>query len=90
MRRRRWERMKKMGIINCDLSQRDTDTIPGWNLKAEQLADKVIGPGEAARAVAWDTLTDEQKIFSGYEDGYPCGDDYAYGYGDRAGCQAKS
>jgi arylsulfatase A-like enzyme len=62
MRRRRWERMKEMGIVNCDLSKRDTDTIPSWNLKAEQLAAR-IGPGEAARAVAWETLTDEQKRF---------------------------
>ncbi|MHC4744647.1 MAG: sulfatase-like hydrolase/transferase, partial [Planctomycetota bacterium] len=59
-RRRRWKRMREMGIVNCDLSERDTDTIPRWNLKEEDLA-KRIGPGEAGRAVAWDTLTDAQK-----------------------------
>jgi len=61
-RQRRWERMREMGIVNCALSERDADIFPGWNLKAEQLAER-IGPGEAARAVAWDTLTDEQKRF---------------------------
>ena len=62
VRRRRWERMKKMGIINCALSERDTDTVPRWNLAPDQLKER-IGPGEAARAVAWDTLTDKQKRF---------------------------
>ena len=62
IRRRRWERMKKMGIVNCALSELDADTVPSWNLKPEQLKEQ-IGPGEAARAVAWNTLTDEQKRF---------------------------
>ena len=62
VRRRRWERMKKMGIVNCALSQRDTDIVPSWNLKPEQLKER-IGPGEAARAVAWETLSEEQKRF---------------------------
>ena len=62
IRRRRWERMKKMGIVNCALSRRDTDIVPSWNLKPEELKEK-IGPGEAARAVAWETLSEEQKRF---------------------------
>ena len=62
MRRRRWKRMREMGIVNCALSQRDTDTIPRWNLRPEDLAER-IGPGEAARAVAWETLTEQQKRF---------------------------
>ncbi|RKY10172.1 MAG: hypothetical protein DRP66_00425 [Planctomycetota bacterium] len=62
IRQRRWKRMKKMGIINCPLSQRDTDVIPSWNLKPDQLKER-IGPGEAPKAVAWETLTDEQKKF---------------------------
>ena len=61
-RQRRWERMREIGIVNCALSERDTDIFPSWNLKPEQLAER-IGAGEAARAVAWDTLTDEQKRF---------------------------
>jgi len=62
MRRRRWKRMKEMGIINTGLSDRDPDIVPSWNLTPEQLKAR-IGPGEAARAVAWDSLTDEQKRF---------------------------
>jgi len=62
IRQRRLDRMHRLGIVNCDLSDRQTDTIPSWNLKAEQLRER-IGPGEASRAVAWDTLTDEQKQF---------------------------
>jgi len=62
IRQRRWKRMKKMGIINCSLSNRDTDVVPSWNLKPEQLKAR-IGPGEAPKAVAWETLTEEQKKF---------------------------
>jgi len=62
MRRRRWGRMKKMGLIDTRLSQPDADIVPGWNLKPDQLKAR-IGPGEAARAVPWKTLTEEQKRF---------------------------
>jgi arylsulfatase A-like enzyme len=62
IRQRRWERMTKMGLINCALSDRQTDVVPRWNLKPDQLT-KRIGPGEAAKAVAWDSLTQEQKKF---------------------------
>ena len=62
IRQRRWKRMKKMGIINCSLSKRDTDVVPSWNLKPDQLKAR-IGPGEAPKAVAWETLTEEQKKF---------------------------
>ncbi len=62
MRTRRWERMQKMGIVNCPLSGRDEKIIPKWNVKPEALAAR-IGPGEAPFAVAWDTLTDAQKAF---------------------------
>lgn len=61
-RDRRWKRMRKMGIINCELSDRQTDTIPSWNLSGEQLKER-IGPGEAPKAVAWEELSDEQKKF---------------------------
>ena len=62
IRQRRWERMTKMGLINCALSDRQTDVVPSWNLKPDQLKRR-IGPAEAAKAVAWDTLTGEQKKF---------------------------
>ncbi len=60
IREKRWKRMREMGIVNCALSDRDPETAPSWNLKPEQLAQK-IGPGEAGRAVAWSELTGEQK-----------------------------
>ncbi len=62
IRQRRWERMTRMGLINCALSDRQTEVVPRWNLKPDQLK-KRIGPGEAAKAVAWDCLTDTQKKF---------------------------
>lgn len=61
-RQRRWERMTQMGLVNCPLSERDPVTVPGYNLPPDELAEK-IGPGEVSHAVAWDSLTDEQKRF---------------------------
>ena len=62
VRRRRLERMRGMGIVDCGLSRLDTDVIPKWNLKPDKLTEK-LGPGEVPRAVPWDTLTEEQKRF---------------------------
>jgi len=61
-RKRRWERMTKMGLINCALSARDAETVPFWNESSDALA-KEVGPDEVDHAVAWDSLTDEQKKF---------------------------
>ena len=62
MRIERWKRMKELGIIDCELSERDPKTIPAWNLPEAELK-KQIGPEEVGYAVAWDTLTDQQKAF---------------------------
>jgi arylsulfatase A-like enzyme len=62
MREKRYERQKQMGIVNCALSERDPNTIPAWNLSEAELK-KDIGPGEVGHAVAWNTLTPEQKRF---------------------------
>jgi arylsulfatase len=62
IRRRRWQRQREMGLINCALSERDPKTIPRWNLPENELQQR-IGPGEAGYAVPWDNLTDEQKRF---------------------------
>jgi arylsulfatase len=61
-RRQRWQRMTKMGLINCKLSEPDTDIIPSYNLPAEKLTEQ-IGPGEVAHAVPWKDLTDAQQDF---------------------------
>jgi len=62
LRLERLKRMKEMGIVNCDLSPLDPDVIPAWNATPEELRNE-IGPGEVPNAVAWNTLTEEQKKF---------------------------
>jgi len=62
VREERWARMKEMGIVNCSLSKLDPETVPGWNTSPAKLKEK-IGQGEAAFAVPWDSLTNEQKRF---------------------------
>ena len=62
MRRQRWFRMRQMKLINCALPPLEADVKPSWNLPPEKLKSQ-IGPGEAGNAVAWDSLTREQKAF---------------------------
>jgi arylsulfatase len=62
IRRRRWQRMTNMGIINCALPPLDTKIVPPWNLTPEVLNQR-IGPGEAAFAVPWEQLTAAQQEF---------------------------
>jgi len=63
MRERRWERMREMGIVYCDLSAREPDVpAPHFLAKKDEWGPQ-FGPGEIEYAVAWDSLTDEQKRF---------------------------
>ncbi len=62
MRHRRHQRMREMGLINCDLAPLERNVRPPWNLSPEELTRR-IGPGEVPYAVPWDTLTLEQKKF---------------------------
>jgi len=62
LRQNRYQRMKKMGIVNCELSPLDPKTVPSWNLPEKQLREQ-IGPDEVGHAVAWNSLRDEQKQF---------------------------
>ena len=62
MRQRRYDRMMTLGIVDCRLPPLEPGIWPSWNLPEQNLR-KLIGPGEVGRAVAWDTLTDEQKKF---------------------------
>jgi len=62
LRQKRYDRMKKMGLIDCPLSRLEPYTIPKWNFSEEELR-RQIGPGEVGRAVPWNDLTDEQKQF---------------------------
>ncbi|OHE81239.1 MAG: arylsulfatase [Verrucomicrobia bacterium GWF2_62_7] len=60
VRERRWRRLREMGIVNCDLALRDEKLSPRY-FKADLL--EKIGPGESRYAVAWQSLTDEQRRF---------------------------
>jgi len=60
VRERRWQRLRELGIVNCALSARDAQLTPRY-FKQEWL--DTLGPGEIEHAVAWDSLTDEQRRF---------------------------
>ncbi len=62
LRRERFRRMKKMGLINCSLSSLDPVTVPSWNLSEPRLQAQ-LGPGEVGHAVRWRDLNAEQKEF---------------------------
>ncbi|MEI7533164.1 MAG: arylsulfatase [Verrucomicrobiae bacterium] len=62
IREERLERMKKLGVVNCDLSKLDPATVPHWNLSEEVLRQK-IGTNEVGHAVPWDSLTTGEKEF---------------------------
>ena len=63
MRERRWQRMREMGIVNCQLSAREPDVPAPHYLAHKEEWDALLGPGEIEYAVPWDSLTDEQKRF---------------------------
>lgn len=61
-RERKWQRMRRMGLIDCPLSRLEPDVWTKWNTPDEELIAK-IGKGEVTRAVPWSSLTPEQKSF---------------------------
>lgn len=63
MREKRWQRLRDMGIVNCDLSEREPDVPAPHYLNKKEEWDAQFGPGEVEYAVAWDSLTDKQKRF---------------------------
>ncbi len=62
LRKERLARMKKLGILNCDLSPLEPAVVPSWNL-SEAVLQKRIGPGEVGHAVPWNDLTPVEKSF---------------------------
>jgi len=58
VREKRWQRLRDMGIVDCELSKLDPDFTPRY-YKPEVM--DMIGPGEVIHAVPWDTLTPQQK-----------------------------
>jgi arylsulfatase len=61
-RERRWQRMRRMGLINCGLAALEPDMRPAWNTADKELMAQ-IGPGEVLHAAPWSSLTPEQKRF---------------------------
>ena len=60
MREQRWQRLREMGIVDCPLSEREPDVRAPWY--REEYGER-YGPGEVEYAVAWDSLTDEDRRF---------------------------
>ena len=59
-RERKWQRMVRMGLINCSLAPLEPKMWTDWNTPDAELIAK-IGPGDVTRAVPWSTLTPEQR-----------------------------
>ena len=59
-RERKWQRMRRTGLVNCALAPLEPNMWTRWNTPDEELVAK-IGRGEVTRAVPWSTLTPEQK-----------------------------
>jgi arylsulfatase len=61
-RERKWQRLTRMGLINCPLAPLEPGMWTDWNTPDAELLAK-IGPGEVSRAVPWNSLTPIQKDF---------------------------
>ena len=59
-RERKWQRMRKMGLIKSGLAPLEPSMWTPWNTPDAELTAK-IGNGEISKAVPWSTLTAEQK-----------------------------
>ncbi|MGB8167748.1 MAG: sulfatase-like hydrolase/transferase, partial [Chthoniobacteraceae bacterium] len=60
IREERWDRQKKMGIVNCPLSALEREVGPPYDFPAEVAK---LGPGEINRPIPWTELTDAQREF---------------------------
>ena len=62
LRQDRYGRMRQMGLVTGVLPPLDPAVWPDYNPTEPELHAQ-IGPGEVGRAVAWDSLTAEQRLF---------------------------
>ena len=62
IRKERFARQKKMGLVSGNLSPLEPDVLPRWNLTDAEMRSQ-ISSNELARAVAWKSLTPGQKEF---------------------------
>jgi len=60
VRAERWERMKKMGLLDGELSEVERNLGPPYHFP-EHL--KILGDAEVNRPVKWSSLTNEQRRF---------------------------
>ena len=63
IRKKRWSRLKDMGIVNCELSDREPDVPAPHYLQHKEEWGALLGPGEVEYALDWNELTEEQKKF---------------------------
>ncbi len=62
LRKERFENLRKLGFPAAGFNPIRTESLPGWNLPADQLSAQ-IGPGEAGLALPWASLSKEQQVF---------------------------
>ena len=60
VRQERWERMRKMGIVNTTLSALEREVGPPYDFPEDL---KKLGPGEVNRPIPWTELTGGQREF---------------------------
>lgn len=60
VREARWERMKRLGIVNCELSTLEREVGPPYYNPS---AFEKLGPGEARFPLPWRELTEPQREF---------------------------
>lgn len=61
-RERRQTKLKELGLLDVEYGKRDEEITANWSLSEEKLKE-TIHPGEKRFAVAWDSLTDEEKSY---------------------------
>ncbi len=59
-RKKRWERIKELGIASGQLSEVEPELGPPYHFAD---AYEILGDGEVNRPVAWESLSEEQKKF---------------------------
>lgn len=60
VRKQRWERIQKLGIVTTTLSEVERNIGPPYDFPDDL---KALGSGEVNRPIPWDDLTAEQKTF---------------------------
>ncbi len=62
VRKERWQRMRKRGLVDCGLSALDPSGVAHWSFPEEELRSR-IGPGEMGTVRPWSELNEKEKRF---------------------------